>query len=731
MFALMKPKKEQENIYTIKVIGPRTGIIPYNKELSEQNKNKVAEIITNYSIRNSDYEGKLKNNNLTLHNDVITPAMNLIADYYPEESLEFAAQLYAYYKTIPQKKKDPLERFIRAYCKKYFYTEAFASSVAEYINDICFSCPTRYLDIFVKMACMQVSAEIAFVKDINEKNEIWRSFFNKPGVPEQLQQELKVRQKSMLYKITPCFKETFLKTGKTVNDEQYKKACLDIANIMGIVVILPKQQEQKLAQLIGENYDILSRIKKFYDEKYSIETMHSPERKIECGGKLLTQYLEKKGNIGLDELNSQIEREYDDTLSIQINEMLFPSVIRLIRTDIFDGEEVRETRKCFKGLMQTQGVEDESELSTSLEIVRNNGLTAEELYDSTKKLTSEKELKSDGINKSTYNEQDQDLMRVSGECDSLLQEILEDAAAEQKPLAPADDEEKKNDEQDQKPVRKRKAKKRKFDLTKTYVSPKKKKKKKMTMAPIKDTAEQPAPQPDSEDILISVGVLRGIDFRLDEITSLVKRLTKVKTNDDHVNTQLSELKKQALAQQQSLSIIAEAEEWTLSEVNQQLLACDEVIGNGNKLLQHLEKEKGTLNNFDAALWKLVEKESLVSGKGWGGTIDKKLGGKFEKIEALYHGRRFNPKKQVTIDGKKRNLKMNETLVFYVTEHSTTDAIKYCMSIKLWNSRDPEDPAPQRRNARIYSIGNLVKSADRIDVDNWKCTGKNMAVLHVQ
>ena len=75
--------------------------------------------------------------------------------------------------------------------------------------------------------------------------------------------------------------------------------------------------------------------------------------------------------------------------------------------------------------------------------------------------------------------------------------------------------------------------------------------------------------------------------------------------------------------------------------------------------------------------------------------------------------------------------MNETLVFYVTEHSTTDAIKYCMSIKLWNSRDPEDPAPQRRNARIYSIGNLVKSADRIDVDNWKCTGKNMAVLHVQ
>ncbi|USG62868.1 hypothetical protein NBZ79_07750 [Sneathiella marina] len=752
MFTILKNLNEVLNVCTVNPQREKFGTA-----IKARKKSVITSMFT-FLNNNEDIKLRLLEQTKSLSKEFLNPGAEIIALDYPQEHFEYLAQLYIYRQSIDKAEKDTRKKIVKTTVRQYFPTKDFRTKVRDVILKYDFTIPTRNLESFTRYHC-ELIRMIQCFKSLSDYEDYMGDFFKDDKTAKLSALDYAAHMHNISVKVDSSIKESGVDT----------------------IFSIPKSEITSLKTYFScLTYGLTAAQRNEFLEKYldpqiyphcvtaTTFLIQNPTRVGQrdiilrkTDAELLRRTFVLKDKMKYPEEKDRIQNQLIKRKNARGAKELLPSVIAAIKLNCFFGSDYDNTVKFYNKLFVDQTEEDKDQSDSVHIYLTNNNLTAEKLFEilserqKNLELTAEdkKDYKDDDDNddeeeKTESNVLD-NLLQVSAQADTLFEENLEEHALSQDIIAEQTKAEMKSkqhpddefDNDDNEPIEKKKKEKgsdkptpqkkvkRKFDPDRVYSSPKKKRKKKY----VKSSTSKPDPkavQATGQEIMVSIGVLTGINRRLEELTETNDRLANL-TVDNKRQKDLDLLQARAAEQRKIMGAETEADKWVLAEINDKCLACDTVLYEAGNFLKGLQKETAILQSFDDALWKLIGKEPLITGKNWGGKIQKKLAGKFETIEAHYHGRRFDPGKRVNINGKKRHLKLNEALVFYVTQHSTTKGIKYCLAIKLWHLRDPDTPLYRgHRGRRIYEIGGLVKPADSIDPISMRPTC-NMAVLHVE
>lgn len=713
----------------------------------------------------------------TLSTGIIEPAKRDLVHLFPSQFLEFAAQLYVYYTLlVPNDEKEKRQKIVTDVCFGFFDSKELAKVTAAYIEKIGFIFPTAALQEEARSICGRV---IWAVTVYGKEREGGKPIPYLPMIFKQAQSAAKAEYEQRNLFITQNasqaaqrFAFTYLKELKIKKEaiDEISEAADEISEAAGEISeaasfyvtrlayftsILPKKDANKVVMKNIEvvdspgSYEAFQKFINVAHTYFDPQTARNSSKNQTCSIEFLEEYRKKRGrtNFDLEETAKAISEKFDRQAFEKNKLSYFTAAVEGVLKNCFHGPTIDETKICIDILYENQHDIIKAFNKTANIYLTKKETTVSKLYEELryKRALGEDELFFDDDDKAEEKnlneaelkqEKDADiialdpLLAVSLGAGTQLQEFLEeedeaDLKEEKNEDEDEDEDEKSAVRASQKDTAEKPKATRGSKKGKSNDAPKRKKKKRKRTKTIFKDDNQP------EEQMLSLGVLEGLDFRLEEINLLVSQLEKQKKNNPKISPKGIET---LLAEAQGvvLKLVMEkvADTWKPEKLRDFLYECDDCTNRLREKLRAFVKKKTTLESFDEELRKAIKREKLIAGKVWGGEVDKVLDGQFYMIEAAYHGKQFDPGKKVIINGVERHLKLNEALTYYVTKSSSTEGYKYCISIRLWNLRE-EDEEIETRTGRLYSPGKNVDPKDRIDPCVWRYSGYTMAVLHIK
>jgi hypothetical protein len=764
----IKQKDNEKEGYSLRYVQPHSK--PH--EHFEAEKSEASKIIseTILTYKNSkDFNTKYPNQHNLL--DVLEKKFrSQHMKFFEPKDVSTALQILIYTFFNRTSLKDQIKQrksIVEKVCGEFFWCPEFSDICAKSLIDWSFTIPTEMLEFVIEGECMHINDNISGLKqEMKIPEGLYGNLFDKTNTRKLALKSLDtmreyvhnkaIRATARLVNNSPWLRKT---------DNSYK-----LANFtLNLCTTRPRTRTDKFIETVIRNYKYFPLLKKEFDKIDKLRKYGFSER-----SRIFEETLQR-----LPEWASDID--FDNILNTAIKiattpQTLDPSSAMISSLTLSDAKYFRShylaiSLECVHSLVsETLKEKNETQEKVS-EIIGNRKYSAESLYEELDTLREKVEMdhKDDSDVDSSENQQNDESVNPARqvspgstlslvfdttdqldakqddtekpepektmnefllltEIDRQFEESLEEDALSLDLEYPDND--CKNDEAaDAKtgvtytPI---KTKPAKSGADTVLPSPRKKGK----TEPKKSSRTKPdLTKPKTDDsIVMSVAVLQGIEARIEEIETATLRLQKMREKNDDMSRP-EELLTSLEEQLKILANEANADSWLRREINKKLLDCDRILEEVSNLIRKHKKKSKLIESFDRALWEAIKKERLITGKHHGGVIGKTVGGKNKQFIELYHGYSFRPDKKITVGTTTRKLRPNERLVLYVTYKSTTIGIKYCISIKLWQTRLPSDPAPSRRTRNRFE--NIPAGPHKIDPKKWKFTGHTLAVLHVR
>jgi hypothetical protein len=663
---------------------------------------------------------------------------------YEECNISYAAQLYAYEQLAPDAVIEARKKIIQEACEYFFFTTEFADCVAEFIQENSHTVPTSVLCQYTLSVCGSFNVCNQHLASRGDYR-FWPDFYNKKGKNhKKLAMEERDRRLLMILAYICQLAGGDIENSDPelndisifVNEITMFISSEDLNHFMDFTLKY-RDKYKKFGGLVLSTVDILQ--KKNWELEYHARWEFFRLWCKDSSDPCETLKLKAKKTI---------EQRYKDAY-----QPVIASALAGLKSGFLVGPYVNSINTLFKQLEIEQKSENLKYLSLFLDFVSQTGLTASRLYDRLKAREAEPEKQLDNEDNDIDNpavqasgkDTDSDMdLALSVEADARIENALEETA--RRKAGVVSETEEKND--DNKIDNADDGRGQKIDeviispivSTETTTLVARPKKPGIPKRVRKDQKNKPRPVSEKKStlrqeifdtLLASVGTLRNIQYRIDELKGSLAQLNsllqKAESKTD-TNVDFEALAEVGAKHLQELEKAALETEWKKSVLFPFINVCDKVQIDISNAIRRLQKKTEFVRSFDEALWETIKNEALVTGKTHGKVIPKITAGKNQLLIDLYHGQKFYPAKKITINGVKRKLRSDEILVLYVTYTSTTPGIRYCISVKLWKIREVGDPGPSYRS-RLDFPGTL-RPENKIDPELWKCTGKTCAVLHV-